>query len=84
MNEKLNEIDCDIVKIFYYDSKCEKYSKFFLCTMIIEYSIFYERLYNINDIKNFKDRCYGFHALKLLKKERILIYDIIEYISMFI
>ena len=82
MNEKLNEID--IVKIFYYDSKRGKCSEKFLCTMIIEYSIFYERLFNINDIQNFKDRCYGFHALKLLKERKILIYDIIEYISMFI
>ena len=84
MNEKLNEIDCDIVKIFYYDSKCGKYSENFLCTMIIEYSIFYERLYNINDIQNFKDRCYGIHALKILKERSIFIDDIIEYISMFI
>ena len=74
--------DCDVVKIYYYDGK--KCSENFLCTMIIEYSIFYERLYNINDIQNFKDRCYGFHALKLLKKRSILINDIIEYISLFI
>ena len=80
--EKLEK--CDVVKKFYYDIKLLKCSEKFLCSMCIENSLFYERLYNINDIQNFKDRCYGIHALKLLKEKKILIYDIIEYISMFI
>ena len=78
----INGNDIDVVKIHYYDGTkcCEK----FLCTMCIEYSIFYERLFNDNDVQKFKDRCYGFYALKILKKHSILIDDIIEYITQYI